>query len=158
MSHTICKWLEHVKLYQSGQWSCFCYVGISCEGVDSNQYLPLPCNHCINMFYLIKAICFDVHVKNGLCTHINCSVQHLDTLKFEGILCIYAVRNMGRCNGLIGKCIVEDRNKLQGWMSNTKKCGWSRSRRTRSWMILIHVKKKGKWFKHIGRSSGSALY
>ena len=56
-----------------------------------------------------------------------------------------------KCNELIGKCIVEDGNKLQGWMFKTKKRGWSRSRRTRSWVILIHVKKKGKWFKHIER-------
>ena len=52
-------------------------------------------------------------------------------------------------NGLIGKYIIEDGNKLQGWMSKTKKREWMRSQRTRSWTILIYVKTKGKWFKHI---------
>jgi hypothetical protein len=40
MTHVIWRWLECVKNYQSGKWSCLCYVGSLCEGVDSNQCLP----------------------------------------------------------------------------------------------------------------------
>ena len=45
-------------------------------------------------------------------------------------------------NGLINKCIVEDGNKLQGWMFKNKKRGWMGSQGTRSWMILINVKQR----------------
>ena len=36
-SCAICRWLEYVKICQSGKWSCFCCVGSSCKGVDFNQ-------------------------------------------------------------------------------------------------------------------------
>jgi hypothetical protein len=43
-----------LKKCQGGQWSCFCFVGSSFEGVDSNQCLLLQCKLCMN----IKAIYF----------------------------------------------------------------------------------------------------
>ena len=43
---------------------------------------------------------------------------------------------MNKQYGLIGKCIIEDGRKLQGWMSNTKERGWMGSR----WMTIIYIK------------------
>ena len=60
---------------------------------------------------------------------------------------------IGWYNGLIGNCIVDNGNELQGWMFNVKKRGWMGSRGTRSWMNLIYVKQKGKWFKNIDKET-----
>ena len=60
---------------------------------------------------------------------------------------------IGWYNGLIGKCIVENENELEGWMFKAKKRGWMESRGTKSWMNLIYVKQKGKWFKNIDKET-----
>ena len=54
------------------KWSCFCYVGSSCEGVDSNRWLPLQCK----LWMSINDVCFGeggilwCSRKNGLYVHM----------------------------------------------------------------------------------------
>ena len=70
---------------QSGKWSCYSFVGSSCEGVDSNQWWPLQCKFCMyidNVYYDKSEIFFWCSCKNDLCAHTNCLIEHLDTLWF----------------------------------------------------------------------------
>ena len=66
MKCAICRWLECVKACKSGKWSCFCCVESSCEGVDSNQQLPLQCKLCMNfkdVYFGKVEMCSYVHVE-----------------------------------------------------------------------------------------------
>ena len=49
MNHAIWGWWEHGKECYNGKWSWFCCVGWLCEGVDTNQRLPLQCKLCMNI-------------------------------------------------------------------------------------------------------------
>ena len=66
MSCAIYRWLECVKICQSGKWSCFYCVGSSCEGVDSINTCHINAIFCMNnkdVYYDKIEMFFDVHVK-----------------------------------------------------------------------------------------------
>ena len=101
------------KTAKVGKQSRFCCVGSLCEGVDSNQWLPLPCKFCMNngdIYFGKSEIILDVRVKTAfvLTSSIYCNIWTL--YDFIGILCMYVVKNMGqftysKCTGLAYSCL-----------------------------------------------------
>ena len=100
MSHdAICRSLERVKICQSGKWLCFCYVGSSCESVDSNWWLPLQYNLCMNIKdvdFGKSELFFDGHVKMVFVLTSIVLFNVWTLFNFKGIVCIYVARNMGQ--------------------------------------------------------------
>ena len=91
-----------IRMYKNvSKWEVvmFCCVESLCEGVDSNQWLPLQCKHCMNIkdVYSGKSDVYSyVHVEMAFVLASTIPFNIWTFSKIEGILCIHVVRNMGQ--------------------------------------------------------------
>ena len=90
-------WILIHKFVKMSNWEVvmfFCCVGSSCEGVDSNQFLPLQCKLCINIkvAYLERVkYLFYVHVKITFVLTWNVHFNVFTLSDFKEILCIHVL-------------------------------------------------------------------